>query len=99
MASNQISAGQGMLGTTVGTLTANTWPSQNVMSGTGVAGSFPYVDTAENKYHFTVEKVDNGYIFRAAKYQGGTAKVKVCATADELRDIFISTLVEYQLDK
>lgn len=92
MASNQIPVG---LGSAISNNTVSTWPSQNVMSGS----QFPYADTTENKYHFTVEKVDNGYIFRAAKYQGGTAKVKVCSTSDELRDIFISTLVEYQLDK
>ena len=75
-------------------------PIPNPSSVVSTSTTFPYADPAAgNKYHFTVEKVDNGYIFRAAKFEGSTAKVKVCSTSDELRDIFISTLVEYQLDK
>jgi hypothetical protein len=46
-----------------------------------------------NTTSFTVEKVDNGFILRSGKYS------KVCKDMDELRDLFISIMVEQQLDK
>lgn len=43
--------------------------------------------------HFSVEKVDNGFILRSGKYS------KVCGSMDELKDLFVSIMVEKQLDK
>jgi hypothetical protein len=46
-----------------------------------------------NTTSFTVEKVDNGFILRSGKYS------KVCKDMDELKDLFVSIMVEQQLDK
>lgn len=46
-----------------------------------------------NTTSFTVEKVDNGFILRSGKYS------KICKDMDELKDHFIATIVEQQLDK
>jgi hypothetical protein len=46
-----------------------------------------------NTTSFTVEKVDNGFILRSGKYS------KICKDMDELKDQFIATIVEQQLDK
>ena len=51
---------------------------------------FPYQERIRN---FTVEKVDNGYILRSGKYS------KICKDMDDLKDQFIVTIVEQQLDK
>ena len=47
----------------------------------------------------SVEKVDNGYILRSGREEGEIAKVRICSTIDELRDLFVATIVEYQLEK
>ena len=52
--------------------------------------AFAYQERIRN---FTVEKVDNGYILRSGKYS------KICKDMDELKDQFIVTIVEQQLDK
>lgn len=52
----------------------------------------------QSSVNFTVEKVDNGYILRSG-HQGMLAKIKVCKDVDELRDLFVASLVEYQLEK
>jgi hypothetical protein len=52
--------------------------------------SHPY---ESNTRQFAVEKVDNGFIIRSGKYS------KVCKDMDELRDLFVSIMVEAQLDK
>lgn len=54
--------------------------------------SYPYERNA-NMSQFNVEKVDNGFIIRSGKYS------KVCKDMDELRDLFVSIMVEAQLDK
>ena len=48
--------------------------------------------------HFTVEKVDNGFILRSAKQIGEVAKVKIAADIDELKDLFIASLVEHRME-
>lgn len=47
----------------------------------------------------SVEKVDNGYILRSGREEGEIAKVRICSTIEELRDLFVATIVEYQLEK
>lgn len=46
-----------------------------------------------NTMAFTVEKVDNGFILRSGKHS------KICKDMDDLKDLFIATIVEQQLDK
>ena len=57
---------------------------------------YPY---NRNQVHFTVEKVDNGFILKGSRTEGDIAKVKICKDMDELKDLFVSTLIEYQLEK
>jgi hypothetical protein len=64
------------------------WPSA---SGASMSkSSYPYDQAVQA---FTVEKVDNGFIIRSGKYS------KICKDMDELKDQFIATIVEQQLDK
>ena len=52
-----------------------------------------------NIVRLSVEKVDNGFILRSSKNEGEIAKVKICNSIDELKDLFVATLVEHQLEK
>lgn len=64
------------------------WPSA---SGASMSkSSYPYNQAVQS---FTVEKVNNGFILRSGKYS------KICKDMDELKDQFIATIVEQQLDK
>ena len=67
--------------------------------GMGIGAVSNGMYAAMNNANFTVEKVDNGYILRCAKRQGDVVKVKICKDMDELKDLFVATLVEYQLEK
>lgn len=64
------------------------WPSATGASIT--KSSYPY---EPNIAQFQVERVDNGYVLRSG------SKAKVCKDMDELRDFFVSIMVEHQLDK
>ena len=64
------------------------WPSATGASIT--KSSYPY---ETNIAQFQVERVDNGYVLRSG------SKAKVCKDMDELRDFFVSIMVEHQLDK
>ena len=55
--------------------------------------------TFNNVSHFTVEKVDNGFILRSGRFQGDISKTKVRSSIEEVKDLFVAVLVEYQLDK
>ena len=46
-----------------------------------------------NTQHFSVEKVDNGFIIRSGKY------TKICNNMEELAAQFVAVMVEKQLDK
>jgi len=46
-----------------------------------------------------VERVDNGFILRSGRNNGDIAKTKVCSSIEEVKDLFIAALVEYQLEK
>ena len=48
---------------------------------------------------FSVERVDNGFILRSGRNNGDIAKTKVCSSIEEVKDLFIAALVEYQLEK
>jgi hypothetical protein len=66
--------------------------AQNTIS----AGGTYNINTMEgmiNTCTFTVEKVDNGFVLRSG------SKAKVCKDMNELRDFFVSIMVEYQMDK
>ena len=52
----------------------------------------------QNVVQASVERVDNGYILRMG-YEGHIAKVKICKDMEELKDMFVATMVEYQLEK
>jgi len=81
--------------------------AQNSILTTGAAGtamwaSNPGVLTSNTTYplernhnvtQFQVEKVDNGFVLRSG------SKAKVCKDMNELRDFFVSIMVEYQMDK
>jgi hypothetical protein len=54
--------------------------------------SHPY-ETNHRVSQFQVEKVDNGFVLRSG------SKAKVCKDMDELRDFFVSIMVEHQMDK
>lgn len=70
------------------------WPSNPGITHNPVTtqGSYPY-ERNTNMAQFQVEKVDNGYVLRSG------SKAKVCKDMDELRDFFVSIMVEHQLDK
>lgn len=76
----------------------NAGVGQNSTLGMGASNAYnpntmlhdsPFANTCS----FTVEKVDNGFVLRSG------SKAKVCKDLFELRDFFISIMVEYQLDK
>jgi len=58
-----------------------------------MTGAMRHVLPFEHTRSFTAEKVDNGFVLRSG------SKAKVCKDMDELRDFFVSIMVEYQLDK
>jgi hypothetical protein len=60
--------------------------------------SMPYETPNRNLMHFTVEKVDNGFILRSAKSMGDLNKTKIAANADELKDLFIASIVEHRME-
>jgi hypothetical protein len=70
-----------------GVLSPSTFPNH---TGAMAKEAFAYQERIRN---FTVEKVDNGYILRSGKYS------KICKDMDDLKDQFIATIVEQQLDK
>jgi hypothetical protein len=49
--------------------------------------------------HFSVERVDNGFILRSGRFNGDISKTKVCSSIEEVKDLFVAVLVEYQLEK
>jgi len=49
--------------------------------------------------HFSVERVDNGFILRSGRFNGDISKTKVCSSINEVKDLFVAVLVEYQLEK
>ena len=74
--------------------TNNTGLGQNSMlGGTYNPNTMQHESSFEHTRSFTVEKVDNGFVLRSG------SKAKVCKDMDELRDFFVSIMVEYQLDK
>ena len=89
--SNPHAQGQGVLGSAIGTTSVTQW--------TPTISSMPYATNNGNMTHFTVEKVDNGFILRAGRFNGDIAKTKVCSSMEEVKDLFVAVLVEYQLDK
>ncbi len=81
--------GQGVLGQAV------TGTSQSMFSTQPQRPVWP----SHASVRITVEKVDNGYIMRSSKHEGELAKVKICTNMDELRDLFVATLIEHQLEQ
>lgn len=83
---------------TLGNNTASQW----VTAGPTIS-NLPYQGQTtfnpNNVSHFTVEKVDNGFILRSGRFQGDISKTKVCSSIEEVKDLFVAVLVEYQLDK
>jgi hypothetical protein len=61
--------------------------------------SIPTTVALNTSVRFLIEKVDNGFIMRAGREDGGVAKTKICTDINELRDSFVAILVEYQLEK
>ena len=82
---------------TLGNNTASQW----VTAAGPTISNLPYQGQHNNvnMTHFTVEKVDNGFILRAGRFNGDIAKTKVCSSMEEVKDLFVAVLVEYQLDK
>ena len=72
------------------------WFTGTISSGMSSDRTYAY---NRNQVYFTVEKVDNGFILKGSRNEGDIAKVKICKDMDELKDLFVSTLVEYQLEK
>ena len=78
--------------------TNNTGHVQSSMLGSAynpntMTGAMRHVLPFEHTRSFTAEKVDNGFVLRSG------SKAKVCKDMDELRDFFVSIMMEYQLDK
>ena len=80
----------------------------STMLGSGVTtavGTFPYHSgtTAQMQPNttvmFTVERVDNGFILRSGRNNGDISKTRVCSSIEEVKDLFVAVLVEYQLEK
>lgn len=76
----------------------------NTMIGSGGTGNsnFPYQTPKpqpNTTVMFTVERVDNGFILRSGKNNGDISKTKVCSSIEEVKDLFVAVLVEYQLEK
>lgn len=77
----------------------------SAMIGSGSISTFPYHSgtTAQMQPNttvmFTVERVDNGFILRSGRNNGDISKTKVCSSIEEVKDLFVAVLVEYQLDK
>jgi hypothetical protein len=76
----------------------------STMLGSGVTtavGTFPYASNngLNPTVTFSVERVDNGFILRSGRFQGDIAKTKVCSSIEEVKDLFVAVLVEYQLEK
>jgi hypothetical protein len=76
----------------------------STMLGSGVTtavGTFPYAPNngLNPTVTFSVERVDNGFILRSGRFQGDIAKTKVCSSIEEVKDLFVAVLVEYQLEK
>jgi hypothetical protein len=82
-------------GSLTGSITGQGILSQNTASS--VTPRPPW--HTQNLVRISVEKVDNGYIMRSSKHEGEVAKVKICTNMDELKDLFVATLVEHQLEK
>jgi hypothetical protein len=76
----------------------------STMLGSGVTtavGTFPYAPNngLNPTVTFSVERVDNGFILRSGRFQGDISKTKVCSSIEEVKDLFVAVLVEYQLEK
>jgi hypothetical protein len=69
----------------------------NSAASAGIS-SMPYETPNRNLMHFTVEKVDNGFILRSAKSMGDLSKTKIASNADELKDLFIASIVEHRME-
>jgi hypothetical protein len=67
----------------------------------GTISNSPYQPNAKLNptVMFSVERVDNGFILRSGRNNGDIAKTKVCSSIEEVKDLFIAALVEYQLEK
>jgi len=69
--------------------------------------NLPYQGSVVSQYaiqpnptaHFSVERVDNGFILRSGRFNGDISKTKVCSSIEEVKDLFVAVLVEYQLEK
>ena len=75
--------------------TTTTGLGQNTISNSPLTfhGSSSPFEINHRVSQFQVEKVDNGFVLRSGN------KAKVCKDMDELRDFFVSIMVEHQLDK
>lgn len=68
---------------------------QNTLMGNNTynPSTMQHESSVERICAFTVEKADNGYVLRSG------SRAKVCKDMNELRDFFVSTMVERQLDR
>ena len=72
-----------------------------------IISTLPYQSNVVSQYqtqpnptaHFSVERVDNGFILRSGRFNGDISKTKVCTSIEEVKDLFVAVLVEYQLEK
>jgi hypothetical protein len=92
--------GQGVLGQTIAQ-----GPHTGSLTGAGILAQTASSVKPRPPWHtqgvvrISVEKVDNGYIMRSSKNEGELAKVKICTNMDELKDLFVATLIEHQLEQ
>jgi hypothetical protein len=79
----------------------NAWqPAMSIdSSGNLGVGTNPLRNRVAPQVHFTVKKVDNGFILKGSRNLGDTQKIKICKDMDELKDLFVSSMVEYELEK
>jgi hypothetical protein len=96
--SNQIPVGQGTLVNT--STVSGVWPGQNTTITPYHGPMLSSHTTQPNPTaHFSVERVDNGFILRSGRFNGDISKTKVCSSIEEVKDLFVAVLVEYQLEK
>ena len=69
---------------------------------TGIQNSYGRTDSFHDPnrdIHLDVTRADNGYILRVTPRMGGTQRVLVASTIEELRDLITSEMVSQSMEK
>ena len=84
----------------IGTNSSGVWPTGQQISNLPYhhSGTVTQIQPSTTVM-FTVEREDNGFIVRSGRNNGDIAKTRVCSSIEEVKDLFVAVLVEYQLEK